>query len=647
MAEKKLTRKEKQAASQQQKPQGTPRKRQQGAGALERSLGLLLAAVAFVIYFNTLGHGYTHDDFSVIKENSVVTQGAKAIPEILKTTYRYGYLGMNDGTYRPLSLVLFAIEWSIAPDSPAFGHFMNVALYALTAFLLFMLLARLMRNYNIVIPFIAALLFVVHPLHTEVVASIKSHDELLCFLFSLLTIWFTFDHLENKKTSKLVIAAVCFFLALLSKETAITMMAVIPLTIFFFSKTETAKNLKTTAVFLVPAVIFLLIRAKVIGSNEADHAIAMADNVIAGAPDGGTRLGTAFYVMAQYIKLLVFPYPMVSDYSLNLIPLVKFTNILSIAGLLFHVGIAVYAFRQLKKKDLIAYGILFYLITIALFSNVLILIGATMAERFLYFPSLGFTLAVAVLLGKLTKTENGWQDYGNISNFFKRNTVVLGIAGAAALCYSFMTISRNPDWKDNYALYSKDAVTGKESYRMHYYLGRHIIKEVAPAEPDSVKRRQLFEQGIAELDEAIRIYPSYSDAHSQKGVGYTRIDRLDKAIESYEAGIKLNPNDAIALNNLATVFFAQRKIGDAIEAFKKVTRLNPRYADAYVNLGSCYGTVGDFKSAIDAFQKALAIEPVNTKALMYLSQTYGNMGDKTNADLYYNKAVQIDPSLKK
>jgi len=646
MAEKKLTRKEKQQQAMQNRSQVFVAKKQTVSGQkLAQTLGLLLAVIAFVLYLNTLGHDYTHDDFSVIKENTVVTQGPGAIPTILSSTYRYGYQGMNDGTYRPLSLIMFAIEWSFAPDSPGLGHFINVLLYALTAWLLFSLLVKLMKNYNMIIPFITTLLFIVHPLHSEVVASIKSRDEIMCFLLCLLVLRYVFIYMEEKKTSQLVIAALCFFLALLSKETAITMLAIIPLTIFFFSGNDLSKSLKTTAAFLIPAVIFLAIRAKIIGGGDG-NAIAMADNVIAGAPNIVVRMSTAFHVLGQYIKLLIFPVPMLSDYSLNVIPLVKFSDLFSIGGLLFHVGIGIYAIKKFMSKDIVAYAILFYLVTLALFSNVIILIGATMAERFIYFPSLGYCLAIAVLLGRLTKTDMK-EGFSDAAIMFKANIKLFAIVGTAGLAYSFMTVDRNADWKNNYTLYSKDVVTGKESYRMHYYYGRTLIKDIAPAEADTNKRKLLFDEGIAEMKEAIRILPTYSDAHSQLGVAYTRINRFDKAIESYEAGIKLNPNDAIGINNMASVFFSQGRMGDAINAYNNVIRLNPRYVDAYVNLGSCYGTLKEFNNAISAFQKALAIEPTNTKALMYISQTYGFMGDAQNAQLYYDKAVQIDPSLKK
>src|SRR6187455_424646 len=89
-------------------------------------LAFVVGLFGFLLYANTLSHGYVLDDFSAIKENNIVRQGTAAIPEIFKTSYRQGYLSVKDGLYRPLSLALFAIEWNYFPDQPGASHFINV-----------------------------------------------------------------------------------------------------------------------------------------------------------------------------------------------------------------------------------------------------------------------------------------------------------------------------------------------------------------------------------------------------------------------------------------------------------------------------------------------------------------------------------------
>src|ERR1035437_6497893 len=80
------------------------------------TLAVIVGFFGFLLYSNTLSHGYVLDDISAIKENNIVRQGVHAIPEIFKTSYRQGYLSITDGLYRPLSLATYAIEWNYFPD---------------------------------------------------------------------------------------------------------------------------------------------------------------------------------------------------------------------------------------------------------------------------------------------------------------------------------------------------------------------------------------------------------------------------------------------------------------------------------------------------------------------------------------------------
>jgi hypothetical protein len=146
-----------------------------------RLTGLFLALLGMAVYLNSIGNGYVLDDFSVIKENNIVSQGTSALGTIWKTTYRQGYLNVQDGLYRPFTLSVFALEWQIKPNSPGLAHFINIVIYGLGIFLLFGVLSFALRNGKEWVAVAATALFAVHPIHTEVVGNIKSLDELLCF----------------------------------------------------------------------------------------------------------------------------------------------------------------------------------------------------------------------------------------------------------------------------------------------------------------------------------------------------------------------------------------------------------------------------------------------------------------------------------
>ena len=223
------------------------------------SLSFIIGILAFVLYANTLNHGYTLDDFSVIKENNVVTQGTSGISTILKTSYRYGYLSIQDGLYRPLSLVMFAVEWQYFPDSPSVSHFINVLFYSLTGVFLFLLLAELLKDYNLVIPFVGTILFIAHPVHTEIVASIKSRDEIMCFFLMILSFFFFVKSSKSRPTLWLTLSGISFFLAMLAKETGITMLLVFPLMMYFFMDKPFRKIMINTAFFAVVTGVYFFI----------------------------------------------------------------------------------------------------------------------------------------------------------------------------------------------------------------------------------------------------------------------------------------------------------------------------------------------------------------------------------------------------
>ena len=159
---------------------------------LKTTLGIFIATFAFMLYAQSISFNYTQDDPYILKENSLTRQGIKAIPMILTTDYWYGIIdkSFRGPVYRPIPLILFAIEWQSFPDNPSIYHFINVLLFSLTCWLMFLLLSALFEKqsliYQVVFPFVCSLLFAAHPIHTEVVDSIKSADELLCFLFAII-----------------------------------------------------------------------------------------------------------------------------------------------------------------------------------------------------------------------------------------------------------------------------------------------------------------------------------------------------------------------------------------------------------------------------------------------------------------------------
>jgi tetratricopeptide (TPR) repeat protein len=609
MGPKKQSRKERASGAKIAQPAATVHKKTSEGFSDLQTGAIVSACLAFLLYVLTVGFDYTHDDYSVISENTVVSQGTKAIGQIFKTSYRHGYMNVQDGLYRPLSLAMFAIEWQYFPDEPWFPHLMNVLVYCFSASVLFLFLTKLIRNAALLLPLLITLLFVAHPLHTEIVASIKSRDELLSFLFSVLCLNSLVSYHEKRERLKLLMSMIFLFLALLSKETAITMLAVIPLTLYFKGSSTFRSMTRTWLFFLIPAALFLYIRSNVLGNTGGLPAVSADDNFLAGTQDFFVRTATAFTILARYLLLLFVPYRLTSDYSAGEFTLVGWSDPVALISLVMHLGLGIYGLFRFRKRDIIGYGILFYFITIFLFSNLLILIGASMAERFLYFPSLGFCMVIGALLYKLVPRSVA-EDPARSA--FKVPPVLLVISLVVLGLYTAKTMARSQAWKNNLELYSHDSKTNPDNYRLHYYLGRHLTKEIAVNEKDSVVKAEQFKQGIDELLKSNKLNPRFLDAYQQLAVASTRVKDYPNAEKYFEIVLKYIPNDVPTL----------------------------------LNLGGCYGLQGKIDLAEKIFLKTLDVDPRNTRALMSLATTYNIKGDKTRAQEYYNQAVSIDPSLK-
>ena len=432
----------------QASPVQPPVQQQRKGISLVWKLALLLAVITIAVYANTLQNGFVLDDQMVYSKNKIVNQGFEGVAELLKTPRLKGFGYLKNENYRPLSLVMFATEVGFFGLNATVAHAFNILFFALCVVLLFFFLHKLLEG-RIVPAFIASLIFAVHPIHTEVVANIKSLDEIFCFLFAFLGLNLYALYMRKGSILYLLSGAVALFLSFLSKETVVTFLGIIPLTFFFYLKQEPREDsaaagigkwiqnnmraiLMTTAMGVVTAV-YLLIRHNILSDYGASTAaVEFIDNALVGAPDMATRLGTAFYTLGMYVKLLLVPYPLINDYGYNSVPYVGFGNVWVLLSVAIYVGAGALGLYRLVRfrKDYWAYGILFFMATIALFSNIFFLMGSAMGERFLFFASAGFCLLAALAIEKWVL--KGETDFGK----FTANKLALAVLVPVCLLYS-------------------------------------------------------------------------------------------------------------------------------------------------------------------------------------------------------------------
>ncbi|MBL0342617.1 MAG: tetratricopeptide repeat protein [Bacteroidetes bacterium] len=265
-----------------------------------------------------------------------------------------------------------------------------------------------------------------------------------------------------------------------------------------------------------------------------------------------------------------------------------------------------------------------------------------MGERFLYTPSLGFCMVVALLVGKLAPAVVS-MDWKKV---LVQNQPVMLLVLFITIAYSIKTFSRNPVWKDNLTLYSNDVLLSPNSTRTHYYLGNYLVKPEAWEGKSEAEKNSMINRGISELKKSVAIYPSFADSYTQMGVAYYKLNNLDSAMICYQKALELNPNFATIHNNIGTIFFTQQRFDEALKAFIKATQLDPKYAEAYANAGSAYGMLKQYDNALSYLFNAIKWDPNYAQAYFFIGLTYRFKGDENNANAYLEKAYKLDPALR-
>ncbi len=603
-------------------------------------LGILFI-LAFVLYGNTLGHQYAFDDSIVITENAFTKKGFSGIGDLMTRDFFEGIYGksteLTGGRYRPLSLAMFAVEYGIFGENPFIGHLINIVLYGLTLMLLFIVL-QLCFNSKSIIPYITTLIFAVHPIHTEVIANIKSRDEILCFLFMLISMYALFKAIDTKELGKWMgIGIGSFFLALLAKETAITYLPVFPLFIYFFRQKSIPDGVIKGLYFIAPAVIYLLLRFALVGMPGGSDSSDIMENPYVNS-SFNEKYASIFYVLLKYFGLLILPHPLTCDYSFNQIPFVGWSNIFVIISVLFYFGIGIYMLLKMKSRSMIALCTLLYLAPLSITSNFFFNIGAPMGERFLYIPSFGFCLLVAYGISKLLKVKE-------LDDNWKSNYALIGLVGLILVTGSLRSVIRNFDWYDNFTLFAKDVETSSQSAKMQYYYGNiNLKKYLADPTPEN---KQLLDIAERHFLKGLEINPKFHHCTYNLGNVYEQRDNAPKAIEYLNKTLEMYPTHINSHTLLGKVYGRLMKdytksvfyLEKAVNVFKEDSQ------GSLQNLGNAYAGKGDFPKALEIFQRLIKKDPNNARYYINMGITYDRMGDKVKANEAYQKARKIDPSL--
>lgn len=586
----------------------------------------LPSLVALILYLPSLTYDYVYDDGLVIKRNSFIQEGISGIADLWTHTYTYGVGGFNDGLYRPVSTTLFALAHSVTAE-PWLGHLINVLLYAGAAWVLFQLLSawKIGRTATL----IGTLLFVVHPLHTEAVANIKSADELCALLFGLLALK-AVTQTETKQWSDYGWISLFFLLALLSKESAIGYAVLIPLTAGFRFGWKRKDLLALTGLTALVSVVWYAWHSSIVNGmeNPVDAGLFTdLNNVVLQAETAWEARSTGVWITFLYLLKMLWPWPLVSDYSPNALPVIPIASWQFALAASILTAMLVWAILKSGSKHLLALGIFFFFVLIAPVSNVFIPIGTSFGERLALAPSLWLAFAGTWCWPRLRQK---WMPYAAIG------IVLLG---------SVVTLKRSRDWRSEMALYAADVVHQPNSFRTNYNYGT-VVGEAA-REPGLSERekQQLLQDAATYLKRVLEIKPEYPDAINNLANIYERQGKPEEALKIYTYAYQVDPNYALAMFNAGVLLVKANRHAEAHEEFQRCIATTSAYqTPAWYWSGVCSGYMGEFQRAIQELRQSLALEPAQWEAWNFLGMAYGNTGQWVQARQAFEQGLRYSPN---
>ncbi|MDH7445158.1 tetratricopeptide repeat protein [Aquimarina sp. 2201CG14-23] len=587
---------------------------------------VIIVISVFLLYGNTINHGFVLDDFSVIVENRFVKSGTDGIADIFASHYRKGYWNNAGDLYRPLVLTSFALEYELSDGNPFIHHIINLIIYSLIGLLLFRLLSNWFSKEHSYLPLIITLLFLFHPIHTEVVANIKSRDELFSFLFILGSLLSFSKYIKTNHFRFAILMSCSFLLALLSKESSVVFIGVIPLVGYFFHQIKRKETIRIIALLSVPLIIFLILRANAL--TDQVKAVPVTLSFLTENPIN--EVLKAGYHLLLYIYKLIVPFSLSSQYPEFYNGLSANVLIVGTIGLVVHVFLLYYGIKWFLQKRIMGFIILLYLITTVLHSNLLLVIGTHFGERLLFTPSVFFCILLGIGLVKILKN--------------KTQHVVLGIILSL---YAITVIVRNADWKSNSSLYAADVAKQPQSAMLNYWHSLELTNSNNLASIDVNQRNKSLNEALFYLTKAIDLKPNFGDAEAQIGLVYYKLNKPNEALPYFKKAIAQGRGSVQTLNNIAAIYFGQNNFKEAKLYYEQAVTSDPYYKDAWGNLGVTYAQLNDLPNAERAFLKAIELSPNNGQFYFYMGMTLNEIGRTTEAIPYFEKAFELDPGLKK
>ena len=605
-------------------------------------IGAILA-ITFLAFANTLANGFVYDDTSQILQNGLI-RDISNIPTVMTTEVWFWRVvkdkdpnkeaGPTTPYYRPVFSIYLVFGWHLFGDSPMGWHLLNILIHMAVVYLAFLIMEKLSGDLRL--SAVAALIFALHPLRTESVAWISGITDPLLAMFLLAAFYLYMLYREGGKTGHLIAALALFLMAAFTKEPAVCMpIFIAAYELMLINQGEPIKN----RAFLAArhATIFLVVSLAYFGMRYFALKFMLNDDSFTSYTTGEILM-TIPIVICKYIGLLFWP---VNLSIFHETPMVK--SPLSLRFILPLLAIAALAVTlwPLRKSLMTRFAILWFIINLLPVLN----LGAfdekfLVQERYLYIPSVGFSLLIAYGLMKLPLER--WVQVGG------RRTAQTAAVAVVCILLGGKTLAQNGVWKDDTTLYTHGASVASGQLMPHYILGHHYINLQEP------------EKCIEHLEQALKLDPdnlivkvNLAPAHLQL---YTKTEdrsHIYRAIELCREG--LNQNDKIAplwdtLGHAHTFDTELKNYDRARSLFARALSIQPELFISNFHMGATFVKEGKHVNAIPFLELARQQEPTFPETYRFLAYAYENVGriqDAINQLSYYLQFQADSPDAAK
>ncbi len=577
----------------------------------------MIVAACLLVYSNSLFNDFVYDDIFQVVENRWL-RDMRHIPEVFARGV-WGFSGGDQSNYyRPLMHLSYMVTYALFGLRPWAFHLVNILLHTGVSVLVFLLGVQLQRAARSVpsneVPFLAALLFATHPVHTEAVTWIAGLPEVSFSLLFLLSLYLYLRAAadEGRPRAALYLSSLlCFLLALLSKETALVLPVVLVVYEHVFSRAARPLSLQLKRVlpYLAVAIVYLAIRTLVLEGFAVSKRHAELSDY--------EYFINVFPLVSSYLWKLLLPTNLNVFYTFE--PIHSLLQAKGIVSLAVTGGFAIFLVWSHRRHRLACFSAAFIIIPLLPVLYIPALGENTFTDRYLYLPSFGYVLLSASFVAWLAQRR-------------PRARIGLALLVLAVLAsYASATLARNRVWSDDLRLWSDAVEKSPNSVMPHSELG---IAYAARGETS---------KAIEQYRIALRMNPSFADGHTNLGLVYDQMGRLDEAIREHREALKLKPNSPAAHNNLGLALSKQGRWSEAIDEYRESLRLEPLSPGVHNNLGNAYQSMGWLDEAIGEYLEALRLQVDFPDTQINLGVAYAKKGMIDAALEHFLLAEKLDP----